>query len=369
MSQQDDDDIAHMGSSPARFRDPLMALEAKKAMVWALVVGFVVLCVFLARPLLVIFAGMVFGSMIDGGARLLGRVTNIARGWRIGIVIFATTAFLIWVVSYTGTTIAREAAELPRILQEQAGKVLAWASQNGLGAETANFESIANQLVSGVGTVTRALSGLLGGMTSGVFIVILGVYFALEPRLYERGFAWMLPENRRKDFYITVSQMGRQMRHLLAGRLIGMVIEGLFTWLMLSFSWVFIGGESVPMAALLGLLTGLLAFIPNIGALISGVLMVLVGFSGGAEMGLYTIFVYFAVQTIDGYVLIPLIARKTVDLAPALVLAAQLVMGILFGIIGLALADPLVAMIKVALERRAEQNAVDKAFEDDLSLE
>ena len=89
--------------------------------------------------------------------------------------------------------------------------------------------------------------------------------------------------------------------------------------------------------------------------------MVLVGFSGGTDMGLYTIFVYLLVQNIDGYIVIPMIAKKTVDLAPALVLGAQLIMGILFGILGLFLADPLLAMIKVALERRAEQNDADDA--------
>jgi predicted PurR-regulated permease PerM len=107
------------------------------------------------------------------------------------------------------------------------------------------------------------------------------------------------------------------------------------------------------MAALLGIITGLLAFIPNIGAIVSGILMVLVGFSGGTEMGLYTIFVYFLVQNVDGNIVVPLIARRTVDLAPALVLAFQLVMGILFGILGLFLADPLLAMTKVWLTRRA----------------
>jgi len=86
------------------------------------------------------------------------------------------------------------------------------------------------------------------------------------------------------------------------------------------------------------------------------VLMVLVGFSGGVEMGIYTIIVYLAVQNIDGYIVIPMIARKTVDLAPALVLGMQLIMGILFGILGLFLADPLLAMMKVALERRSKRN-------------
>ena len=108
------------------------------------------------------------------------------------------------------------------------------------------------------------------------------------------------------------------------------------------------------MAALLGIITGLLAFIPNIGAIVSGILMVLVGFSGGTEMGIYTIIVYFVVQNIDGNIVVPLIARRTVDLAPALELAMQLIMGILFGILGLFLADPLLAMTKVWLQRRAE---------------
>ncbi len=74
-------------------------------------------------------------------------------------------------------------------------------------------------------------------------------------------------------------------------------------------------------------------------------------------MGLYCIAVYLIVQTVDGNIIVPMVARKTVDLAPALVLAAQLVMGALFGILGLALADPMVAIIKVALERQAGRNA------------
>ena len=88
---------------------------------------------------------------------------------------------------------------------------------------------------------------------------------------------------------------------------------------------------------------------------LSGILMVLVGFSGGTEMGLWTIAIYLAVQNFDGYILVPMIAKKTVDLAPALVLGFQLVMGVLFGVLGLTFADPMLAMIKVALERRSHR--------------
>ena len=84
---------------------------------------------------------------------------------------------------------------------------------------------------------------------------------------------------------------------------------------------------------------------------------VVVGFSGGVDMGIYCIIVYIVVQTVDGNIIVPMIAKKTADLAPALVLGAQLIMGALFGIIGLMLADPMVAMIKVALERQSQRNA------------
>jgi predicted PurR-regulated permease PerM len=116
----------------------------------------------------------------------------------------------------------------------------------------------------------------------------------------------------------------------------------------------------IPMAALLGLLTGLLAFIPNIGAIISGVLMVAVGFSAGTDQGLWAIFVYFFVQNVDGYLVVPYIARKSVNLAPALVLAAQLLFGALFGILGLLLADPIVAAIKVTLEKLSKYREVEE---------
>ena len=156
----------------------------------------------------------------------------------------------------------------------------------------------------------------------------------------------MLPLSSRDDFYEATSRMGSTLRRLMFGRLIGMLVEGVGTWLLL-----LVGG--VPMAALLGLLTGLLAFIPNIGAIVSGVLMILAGFSAGTEQGIWTIIVYLVVQNVDGYLIVPYVARRTVDLAPALVLGAQLLFGALFGVLGLFLADPIVGMVKVALEQHS----------------
>ena len=345
-----DDEAEHDNrASPTRISNPELRFEAKRALIWAAVVGLVVFAIYISQALLVIFGALVFASILDGGERLVGRVLPIGRGWRLGLVLLLGLGFFVWLGYFAGSQISREAAQLPAIIEAQATRLFAWLESRGFAIDIENVQSVAGQLVSGVGTVTRAIGGFFGALTTLFLVAVIGIYVALEPRLYERGVAWMLPRERRGNFYATASRMAFTMRRLMAGRLVGMIFEGVFTYLMLKF-------YGVPMAALLAILTGLLAFIPNVGAMIAGILMVLVGFSGGLEMGLYTILVYALVQTFDGYVVIPLIAKKTVDLAPALVLGAQLIMGVLFGIIGLFLADPLMAMIKVALERRSERN-------------
>ena len=340
-------------ASPTSITSPVLRLEAKRAMVWVAVVGLAILAIYISQALLVLFGALVFAAMLDGGARLLGRVINIGRAWRIGMVLLFTVGFFVWLGYFAGSQISREAAELPRILSEQGERFVAWLDAKGFAIDQGDVQGVAGQLVTGVGTVTRAIGGVFGALTTLFMIAIIGIYIALEPRIYERGLAWMLPREQREDFSAMTSQMAYTMRRLMAGRLAGMVFEGVFTWAMLAV-------YGVPMAVLIGIITGLLAFIPNVGALIAGALMILVGFSGGPDMGLYTVFVYFLVQNIDGYIVVPLIAKRTVDLAPALVLAAQLIMGILFGVLGLFLADPLLVMIKIALERRAEQNLEDE---------
>jgi predicted PurR-regulated permease PerM len=337
-----------VGASPTRISSPKLRYEAQRAIVWVGVVGLAVLAIYLAQTLLVIFGALVFAAMLDGGARLLGRGLPIGRTWRVAIVLVFGLLFAAWLIAFAGSQIAEQAAQFPALITEQLGRSVAWLRSKGVAISQDDIQGIAGSLVSGVGTVTRAIGGVVGGLTTLLLIVIIGIYLAIDPRPYERGLSWMVAEEKREQLADNLSHMAFTMRRLLAGRLVGMFAEGIFTYVALSL-------VGVPMAALLGLITGILAFIPNIGAIISGILMVLVGFSGGTEMGLWTIAIYLAVQNFDGYILVPMIAKKTVDLAPALVLGFQLIMGVLFGVLGLTFADPMLAMIKVALERRANR--------------
>lgn len=341
---------------PAEFRDPVVRREIAKAAVWLgmalLLAGIVVL----AQPLLLIVGGAIFAVLLDGGVRVLGRLLRIARGWRLLIVLLLGFGFLGWVFYFAGTTIAAQFEALRLVVTAQFNRLLDFASSLGL-MPKGESSNVGSQLLGSVGRLTSAVGSAIGALTSAVAMIVIGIFLAAEPRIYDRGIAWMLPVRARAGFYRIAAHVGYTLRRLLFGRLVGMVFEGFFTWFMLAHVSRAVGVGPIPMAALLGLVTGVLAFIPNIGAITSGVLMVAVGFSAGPEAGIYAIFVYFLVQNIDGYLVLPYIARKTVDLPPALVLAMQLLMGALFGILGVLFADPILATLKVVLVDLSHQQA------------
>jgi predicted PurR-regulated permease PerM len=334
---------------PTELYDPIIRTEIKRAAVWIGMTAFVVGLVWLAQPLLLIMGGLVLAAMFDGGARLLGRVLPIPRGIRLTIVVLAVFGFMYWTFVFTGSELAAQAASLQAIVETQIETIGNRIAAAGFNISAEDVKGFGTQILNSVGRVTAAVSSVVGTVTNMAMMLVLAIFIAAEPRMYERGVAWMLPLAEREHFYVTAAKMGSVLRRLMAGRLLGMAVEGFGTWILLS-----LGG--VPMAALLGVLTGLLAFLPNIGAIVSGALIILVGFSAGVDVGLYAIFVYFVVQMVDGYLIVPMVAKRAVDLAPALVLGAQILFGALFGILGLALADPIIAMIKVALERQSERN-------------
>jgi len=352
MASAADEVVSEPG--PNELRDPFVRKELKRATIWLGLAAAMALVVLLIQPLLIIFGGLVFASMLDGGVRLLGRVLPIPRGWRLLIVMLCVVAFILGVFYLTGVQVAAQAEQLGTTLEIQGNRVIAWASGMGLMPGRADINGLMQQALGSFGKVTSFVGSAVGAVASLLMVVVIGLFVAMEPRLYDRGLQWLVPSDARPEFAITIDRMALTLRRLLAGRLLGMLFEGTLIWIALT-----IGG--VPMALVLGLIAGVLAFIPNIGAIVTGVLMVAVGFSAGVNTGWWAVATYFIVQNFDGYVVIPMVARRTVDMPPALTLSSQILASTLFGVIGLALADPMVAMIKVALERNSERAIDDGA--------
>ncbi|HLL59466.1 MAG TPA: AI-2E family transporter, partial [Allosphingosinicella sp.] len=211
---------------PTELRDPLVRQELKRAGVWFGLGVALLALFFLAQPLLLIFAGVVLASMLDGGTRLLGRVLPIGRGWRLAIVTIVAIGFLVWTFVYAGQTIAAQAEILRTVVTAQANRILAWGNSLGIVQGGIGMDQLGGQLMGSLGRLGSAVSSALGAFTSLVMILVIGIFVAIEPRLYERGFAWMLPMRSRDSFYRTASSMGYTMRRLMAGRLIGMAVEG-----------------------------------------------------------------------------------------------------------------------------------------------
>ena len=343
-------------ASPVEMRDPFVRRETTRASIWLGLACLIALAIVLVQPLLLIFAAIVFASLLDGGVRLLGRVLPIGRGWRLLIVVVCVAAFLIGTFYLTGVQVTEQATQLRSTLEQQATRFTSFLATQGLMPGASDVNGIVKEALGSVGRVTSWVGTAIGALTSLFMILVLGLFIAMDPGTYSRGLQWMVPIDLRDEFARTMVKMGDTMRRLLAGRLLGMAVEGIATGIALA-----IGG--VPMAMLLGIIAGILAFIPNIGAIVTGVLMVAVGFSAGVDTGYWAIGTYLVVQTIDGYVIVPMVAKRTVDLPPALTLGAQILASALFGILGLALADPMTAMLKTALERRSDRED-EKAAED-----
>ena len=338
---------------PSDFTDAATSREFHRAAIWIGMVVAVALTWLLAQPLLLIIGGVVFGALLDGGVRLLGKAfPRLKRGIRLAIVALFAIGFLVGFFYLAGSQLAGQFEALRTVVMNQVTRLVDYGHRLGLVPPNQGAGQIGQQLVGSLGRVTAALGTALSALSSLLAIIVLGLFIAMEPRLYERGIAWMLPLKNRQDFYRTADRMGHTLRRLMAGRLVGMAVEGVFVGIALTL----IG---VPMAPLLGVLTGLLAFLPTIGGIVSGALIVLVGFSASTNVGIGALIVYILVQTFDGYVVVPMVARRAVDLPPALVLGCQLLFGALFGILGLALADPIVAMVKVLLEQKSELAAED----------
>ena len=334
--------------SPIEMRDHFLRKEVKRAAIWLGLACVIALLIVLVQPLLIIFAGIVLAALFDGGVRLLGRVLPIGRGWRLLIVVLFVFAFLVGTFILTGVQVTEQVTQLRSTLESQANRFTGYLTSQGLMPGASDVNGIVKQALGSVGRVTSWVGTAIGALTSMFMILILGLFIAMDPGTYSRGLQWMVPSDLRPEFGRTLVKMGATLRRLLAGRLLGMAVEGVASGIALA-----IGG--VPMAMLLGIIAGILAFIPNVGAIVTGVLMVAVGFSAGVDTGYWAIGTYLIVQTIDGYVIVPMVAKRTVDLPPALTLGAQILASALFGILGLALADPMTAMLKTALERRSER--------------
>ncbi len=214
-------------------------------------------------------------------------------------------------------------------------------------APEADPPSIGNLLpnLEGVfGTARSAVIVLFGILGNAVVIIFLGIFLAAQPTVYRDAVLLLLPPEHRGHVGTVLNEAGEILRHWLLGQAVTMLAIFLFTWIGL----MLVGVE--PSFAL-GLQAGLLAFIPNIGPLISGILIVLASLDGGVASVVGGLAIYLGVQILESYLLTPLIQKRAINVPPAFLFASQIILGLLFGFYGLALATPIAAIGRIFILR------------------
>jgi predicted PurR-regulated permease PerM len=212
----------------------------------------------------------------------------------------------------------------------------------------------------GEGTAVTAVAATFGVLGNFVIMLFIGLYVSLDTRTYRRGLIWILSPSLRASGEAVLDKAGDTLRNWLIAQLMSMAVVGVLTWLGL---WL----VGVPLAPILGLISALLAFVPNIGPIIAAVPAVLLGLSESPTTALMVVGVYLVVQTLESYAITPLIQQERVSLPPALILSTQLLMGLLFGVLGLALATPLAALGLTLVREAYVQRFLETEAGDDAS--
>lgn len=181
---------------------------------------------------------------------------------------------------------------------------------------------------------TDAVSSSLTLLTSLLIILILGIFFAVEPDIYVRNAVRLAPLPKRPRFREILSEVASKPRKWLLSRLISMVIVGILTTIGLMLL-------GTPLALALGIIAGVLSFIPTFGPIISVIPAVLLGLLNSPTQALYIIVLYIVVQQIDNYLITPFVERVTISMPPGVVVVTQLLLTVLVGFLGLVLAAPL----------------------------
>lgn len=320
---------------------------ARRALIVSLVAGAVLALLYALRALyttpLLIFSGVLFAIVLHSLASWVVRRTGMRRRWALAVVVSVLVALAAAALVVTGPSAAKEAEELRKRLPRIVAPLRARIERHELGRELldANAQQEPGVVAQRAG---RAFGTALGFVADAAIVFFLGVFLAAEPEVYRRGLVSLLPARHRERSREALLAVGEALEWWLLGRAFTMVVIGVATTAGLL-------ALGAPMAVPMGVLAGLLNFIPYVGPIIAAVPAVALALTDGVRPALYVGALYVFVQSLEGYVLTPLVDRRTVAIPPALGLSAQLVFGVLLGAPGVMLASPLVVCALVARER------------------
>ncbi len=298
--------------------------------------------------LLLVFAGILLAVGLDGLACGLARHSPLSRGSSMLVTLVLILAFVFLVGRLVIPQFLEQLDEMWRQLVEFVEARAEQLQEYGWAEQVVGGDNGEGQMADAAGAAAeqaaRATMAVFGAIASLIILVPLTLFVAGNPELYRQGALQLLPPGTRERVDTTLSSIAYALRWWFLGQLVSMALLGITV-----SAGLFLLGIELWLG--LGVLTALLTFIPFLGPLIAAVPIAIVGFTEGMQTGLIVLAFYLAVQNIEGNFIVPMIQHKAVNLAPALFIAIQVLMGILFGAVGLILAAPLTVVGMVAVQK------------------
>lgn len=297
-----------------------------------------------AHILLLIFGGVLLAVLLRGLADALSERTHIPSRWSLWIVLLALLAVLGGGGWYLSGEIAGQFDELGRNITGTWDEIRSVLEKYGWGQQILTVLGDPQMSAEQVGAIGKVLGAVFGGISGLIISVFIGLYVAADPRLYRRGLIRLVPVGYRERAADILNELHDALRSWLMGTLTLMIMVGAMTTIGL---WLL----GIPLALALGLIAFLLEFIPYVGPILAALPAVLIASSMGSSEILFVILLYWAVQSVEGYLLSPLVYQKSVDIPPMLTIGAQVVLGTVLGVLGIIFAMPLTACAMVLVQR------------------
>lgn len=293
--------------------------------------------------LLLLFAGALIAIYFVGLAKLLERKLHWKHGICLAVSIVVSLLLLLGFFWFAGSSIASQIGEFKEVLPSAVENVKGRLSQGALGrriletASSTDFSSKASGLAQ---TFFSSTFGVLGDI---YVVLFLGILFTVSPKSYTSGMMQLVPPEGKDKADQVLKRLGTSLRKWLKGQIIAMLV----VFVLSAIGLIVLG---IPLWLVLSIIAGLLNFIPNFGPLIAMIPAVLIAFLQGPTTALIVAGLYIVVQTLESSLITPQIQKKMLDVPPALIIIAQLVMGVLTGGWGLILATPLMVVLMVLVK-------------------
>jgi len=299
---------------------------------------------------LMVFGAVVFATLFRSLAAQFQRIGVSRQGVALALsvlTIFAVVGGGIWLF---GAQLASQTEGLSEAVPK------AWASLQqrimGMGIPIPPKFNATGVFGNLFGSLPSFVMSLGGGVTDAILIVVGGIFIAASPRFYGHGMLKLFPPERRALVGEAMEDSGRGLGLWLKAQLVAMVLIGLLTGIGL---WLI----GVPGPLALGVLAGLLEFIPFAGPILSATPGILISLAISPQLALWTTLLYIGIQHVEGYAIQPIIQSWAVEIPGAVLLFALLAFGALFGPMGVIFAAPLTVVVYILIKRLYVQEALD----------